>query len=116
MIIVLAIKPLHNGFIDLKVKAIGNLAGDSISKPLRVVPNGVKKTNTDSVFISIPENQTAIFSHDLECAIPSSAYEEEISVKASIVGDLMGSVLENLGSLIQMPCGRRNIKSSSQHI
>lgn len=113
MKIVLAIKPLHNGFIDIRIKAIGNLAGDAISKPLRVVANGIKRTHTESVLITIPENQTTIFSHDLKCTIPSSAYEEDIIVTAKVVGDLMGSVLENLDSLIQMPSGKINIKSSS---
>jgi len=108
LIVVLSAKAL--GFVTLNVKAVGNLAGDAIEQKLRVVPEGVPRFSSNSTIV-LKDNNSLPFSSELSCLLPPTAVQDTITVFASVVGDILGSTLNNLESLIQMPygCGEQNM-------
>ncbi|CRK95539.1 CLUMA_CG009006, isoform C [Clunio marinus] len=106
----IVIKPKIIGFIDISVTAIGSLAGDSVVKPLKVIPEGIPKSITHSVLI-LKENSDTTFYQSLTCVLPPTAVDDTTSATATVVGDLLGDVLDNLDGLIQMSygCGEQNL-------
>lgn len=93
-----------------QIEAVGPLAGDSVLKPLKVIPEGISKSITQSALIS--KNVTSsLISASLHCTLPPTAVNDTTSASASIVGDLMGDMIKNLESLIQMSygCGEQNM-------
>ena len=97
------------GFVTLSVKAVGTTAGDAIEQKLRVVPEGIPKYITNSTII-LPKGLTVTYA-ELTCTLPPTAVSDTISISASVVGDILGTSLNNLDSLIQMPsgCGEQNM-------
>ena len=93
-----------------QIEAIGALAGDSISKPLRVNPEGIKKSVTQSVLIMKNETHST-FTASLTCVVPTTAIKDTTTASAAIIGDLLGDMLNNLENLIQMSygCGEQNM-------
>lgn len=98
------------GFIKLKVKAFGDVAGDAVELKLRVVPEGVPKYYTNSTII-VKENQSVPYETELTCTLPQSAVNDTIKVSTSIVGDILGTTLNNLENLLQASygCGEQNM-------
>jgi CD109 antigen len=92
------------------VTAIGNFSGDAIEQKLRVVPEGIARFISNSTIIVKDSNSTEV-SAEISCAIPPTALNDTISVSASVVGDILGSTLNNLESLLQMSygCGEQNM-------
>ena len=84
--------------------AKGPLAGDGIKKQLRIIPEGIPRSITSSVFLALdsknPEEKAT-----LTCTFPSSAYMDTTSVSATVAGDVFGKALTNLDKLIKMPSG-----------
>ncbi|XP_030043082.1 alpha-2-macroglobulin-like protein 1 [Microcaecilia unicolor] len=81
---------------------------DTIIKPLLVKPEGVTVEETRSAFLSVKESSaTEVFSLN----IPAEAVEGSARAKVSVVGDIMGTSLENIENLIQMSsgCGEQNM-------
>lgn len=93
-----------------QVTAIGNLAGDAIEQKLRVLPEGIPRYITNSTIIVKNINGTAMTT-ELSCSLPTSAVNDTIKITASVAGDILGSTLNNLEKLIQMPygCGEQNM-------
>lgn len=106
----IVIRPKVLGFIDIAIEAVGPLAGDSILKPLRVIPEGILKTITQSALLSKQESESTI-SASVTCLLPPSAVPDTRSASAAVVGDLMGDMINNLENLIQMSygCGEQNM-------
>ncbi|KAG5669928.1 hypothetical protein PVAND_000218 [Polypedilum vanderplanki] len=99
-----AIRPNTLGFVNMVITAKGTLAGDKIDKKLRVIPQGVPRSITSSVFYALNEHQI----HEkvtLKCEIPSTAYSDTTEISSTVVGEILGIVLNNLERLIQFPCG-----------
>lgn len=93
-----------------QISAVGPLAGDAILKPLKVIPEGVPKSITQSFLFSKNDTSTTI-STSLSCTLPPTAVNDTTSASASVVGDVMGDLVNNLDGLIQMPygCGEQNM-------
>ncbi|KAL7028444.1 hypothetical protein ACKWTF_005838 [Chironomus riparius] len=105
------------GFIPFEVTAKGPLAGDGIKKQLRIIPEGISRSITSSVFIALdsknPEEKAT-----LTCTFPKSAYMDTTSVSATVAGDVFGKALINLDKLIKMPsgCGEQTMLSLAPDI
>lgn len=57
------------------------------------------------------KDSASIFSASLKCVLPTTAVPDTTSAEATVVGDLMGDMLNNLEGLIQMSygCGEQNL-------
>jgi len=112
-----AMKPKILGFITFEVTATGPLAGDGIKKQLRVIPEGIPRSITSSVFFALVAKNPTIQSQ-LSCSFPNSAYQDTTSISATVVGDTFGKTLSNLEKLINMPsgCGEQTMLSLAPDI
>lgn len=98
------------GSIKIKVDAFGTIASDSLVKPLKVVPEGIPKTITQSVLI-MKNNSSSTYTSTLQCILPPTAVNDTTSASASVAGDLLGPMMNGLENLIQMSggCGEQNL-------
>ncbi|XP_070502465.1 CD109 antigen-like [Chironomus tepperi] len=112
-----ALKSNKIGFVPFEVTAKGPLAGDGIKKQLRIIPEGVARSITSSVFLALdsknPEEKVT-----LRCNYPDSAYPDTTSVSATVAGDVFGKAISNLDKLIHMPngCGEQTMLSLAPDI
>jgi CD109 antigen len=96
--------------VKIKVDAIGTIASDSLEKPLKVIPEGIPKTITQSVLI-MKNDSSSTYSSSLQCILPPTAVTDTTSAFASVAGDLLGPMLSGIENLIQMSygCGEQNL-------
>jgi len=96
--------PKKLGLIPFEVTVKGPLAGDGILKQLRVIPEGIPRSITSSVFLALDEN-TPTISTQLSCKLPKSAYQDTTEISTTVAGDIFGKALKNLNKLIRLPSG-----------
>ncbi|XP_029436509.1 alpha-2-macroglobulin-like protein 1 isoform X2 [Rhinatrema bivittatum] len=81
---------------------------DTLIEPLLVRPEGVPVEKTRSSLLCVNSSST---SEAISLAIPQDIVKGSERAVISVLGDLMGSALQNLDRLIQMPygCGEQNM-------
>uniref|UniRef100_A0A182JDJ2 TEP1-F n=1 Tax=Anopheles atroparvus TaxID=41427 RepID=A0A182JDJ2_ANOAO len=103
------VKPKKVGHITLKLTAKCALAGDAIERLLLVEPEGHPQHVNKAVLIDLRTDKEVRQSFRVE--IPDDAVPDSTKVEVSVIGDVLGSSIENLDSLIRMPfgCGEQNM-------
>uniref|UniRef100_A0A2M4A5J7 TEP1-F n=1 Tax=Anopheles triannulatus TaxID=58253 RepID=A0A2M4A5J7_9DIPT len=103
------IKPKKVSHITLKITATCALAGDGIERELLVQPEGIPQYINQATLIDL--RSTSSHSKKLDIDIPSNAVPNSTKVSVSVIGDVLGSSISNLDSLIRMPygCGEQNM-------
>lgn len=91
------------GEIAIKFEAINSLKSDSVEHMLRVVPESHLHEMNEARYIDLSETNYKTF--DISINIPRNVDEGSVSVKFILDPDIFGSVVENLESLIRLPCG-----------
>jgi CD109 antigen len=118
-----AFNPTGLGLIPIKITAKGSLSGDKIEKTLRVVPEGIARSITNSTMIVLESSSTPRQKRDvsvpttntinsiLTITLPPGAYEDTVKASAIVVGDIIGKTMNNLENLISFPsgCGEQNL-------
>lgn len=92
-----------------QITSIAGLAGDATEQKLRVLPEGIPESISNSTFLQKTTPEPTSFS--LTCLLPKNSVQDTVSIEALVVGNILGNVLQNLGDLIQMPygCGEQNL-------
>lgn len=93
------------GNVDFTVQATTPTAGDRVTKPVLVIPEGLATFNNHAEFIYLTDCDVNGKDFELECEIPLDAVNDTIQVQSTVIGDILGSSLSNLESLIRMPAG-----------
>jgi CD109 antigen len=103
------ITPVKIGLLTLTARGFSSLAGDTEKKTIRVKPEGVEKQETTGVLIDMRANKT--YSTDFKVEIPSGIVTESEFCKIQLIGDFIGTSLNNLDKLIKIPygCGEQNM-------
>lgn len=91
------------GEIAIKFEAINVLKSDSVEHMLRVVPESHLHEINEARYIDLSESRSKTF--DISVNIPRNVDEGSVSVTFILDPDIFGSVVENLESLIRLPCG-----------
>lgn len=91
------------GEIAIKIEAINALKSDSVEHMLRVVPESHLHEMNEARYIDLYESNYNTF--DISISIPRNVDEGSVSVKFILDPDIFGTVVENLDSLIRLPCG-----------
>lgn len=97
------LRPKIIGNIMLKYTAISPLAGDAIHKILKVVPEGVTEYANRAFFVNLKEAPEQRQSFDL--VLPADVVPNSEHIEVSVIGDLLGPLLNNLEHLLRMPTG-----------
>ncbi|XP_050072372.1 CD109 antigen-like [Anopheles maculipalpis] len=103
------IKPTKVGHITLKLTAKCALAGDGIERQLLVEPEGLPQYINKALLVDL--RSVKDISQSFEVEVPEDAVPDSTKVEVSVIGDVLGSSIENLDSLIRMPfgCGEQNM-------
>jgi len=125
------LRPLAVGDVDLLISATvdGSIAGcsttgtvpqktDSIQSPINVEFEGFPREKTWSKYICSEDLMNNEVAAEWLLEAPAGVVEESPRGWLSVVGDLMGPTLENLGNLIRMPygCGEQNMLNFAPNI
>uniref|UniRef100_A0A4Y0BNW4 TEP1-F n=1 Tax=Anopheles funestus TaxID=62324 RepID=A0A4Y0BNW4_ANOFN len=103
------IKPTKVGHITLKITAKCALAGDGIERQLLVEPEGLPQYVNKALLVDLRSAKDIRQTFEVE--VPEDAVPDSTKVEVSVIGDVLGSSIENLDSLIRMPfgCGEQNM-------
>ncbi|XP_058122622.1 thioester-containing protein 1 allele R1-like [Anopheles ziemanni] len=103
------VKPKKVGHITLKLTAKCATAGDAIERLLLVEPEGRRQFINKAMLIDLRTEKE--MHQNFQVEIPDDAVPDSSKVELSVIGDVLGSSIENLDSLIRMPfgCGEQNM-------
>ncbi|XP_037023804.2 pregnancy zone protein-like [Artibeus jamaicensis] len=89
-----------------QVPALGHK--DTVVKPLLVEPEGIEKEETFNSLLCATETGAP---EKLSLKVPSNVVEGSARATYSVLGDILGSAMQNLQNLLQMPygCGEQNM-------
>ncbi|XP_041426097.1 alpha-2-macroglobulin isoform X2 [Xenopus laevis] len=81
---------------------------DTITKHIIVEPEGLKKEETHSTMICGIGSE---ITEKIPLKLPEKVVEGSARAYFSVIGDILGKALQNLGNLVQMPygCGEQNM-------
>ncbi|KAM5141229.1 alpha-2-macroglobulin-like [Mantella aurantiaca] len=81
---------------------------DTITKHILVEPEGIEKEETHSAMICGKGDE---LTDAISLKLPSQVVEGSQRAYFSVIGDIMGTAMQNLGNLLKMPsgCGEQNI-------
>ncbi|XP_076058869.1 CD109 antigen-like [Oratosquilla oratoria] len=101
--------PLKLGYLDIKVSASSPNAADAVVQKLLVKPEGVRKTVNRAVLVDLRTDPS--FSTKLPIELPNNVVNDSLAIEVSVVGDILGSAVMNLESLLELPtgCGEQNM-------
>ncbi|XP_075204633.1 alpha-2-macroglobulin-like [Anomaloglossus baeobatrachus] len=82
---------------------------DTIVKTVLVQPGGVLEEKSHSSLICIQDGQPKV--EEISLKIPSNILEDSARAHVTVLGDLMGTAMQNLDRLLAMPygCGEQNM-------
>ncbi|XP_052864269.1 uncharacterized protein LOC128270884 [Anopheles cruzii] len=103
------VKPKKLGHITIKVKATSTVAGDAVERQLLVEPEGLPQYINKAAFVDLRATKEATKNFTVE--IPKNAVPDSTRIEIAVIGDVLGSTIQNLDSLIRMPygCGEQNM-------
>ncbi|CAN0289535.1 unnamed protein product [Rangifer tarandus platyrhynchus] len=81
---------------------------DTVIKPLLVEPEGIEREETFNTLLCASETGE---SEKLSLKLPSNVVEGSARATYAVLGDILGSAMQNLQNLLQMPygCGEQNM-------
>ncbi|XP_015930765.2 CD109 antigen isoform X2 [Parasteatoda tepidariorum] len=105
------ITPKSLGYIDIKVSAVANNAGDAVVRKLLVKPEGAPQYFNKAILVDLRDTNSKKFEETVEISIPEEAVPGSGKVSLSAIGDLLGPTVNNLDKLLRMPqgCGEQNM-------
>jgi CD109 antigen len=105
------IVPITLGQIPIEVSATSGGAADAVRAMLLVEPEGIPQEYCTSVFISLTAGQT--YNNTLGISLPYTLVPGSEYIQVNVIGNGMGSSLEGLSNLLNMPygCGEQTMLS-----
>ncbi|KAI1285562.1 Antigen -like protein [Halotydeus destructor] len=105
------ITPKKLGYIDIKVAASTATAGDGVQRKLLVKAEGQPQYFNKAILVDLRESARSSVKEKVSLAFPKNAVPGSEKVTVSIIGDIMGSSVNNLEDLLRMPygCGEQNM-------
>ncbi|CAH7422708.1 pregnancy zone protein [Phodopus roborovskii] len=81
---------------------------DTVIKPLIVEPEGIEKEQTSNTLLCASDEE---LHHRWSLNLPPNVVEGSARATHSVLGDILGSAMQNLQNLVQMPygCGEQNM-------
>ncbi|KAM9671515.1 pregnancy zone protein-like isoform 2-T2 [Trichechus inunguis] len=89
-----------------KIQTLGQK--DTVVKPLLVEPEGIEKEETFNTLLCASDTGVP---EKLSLKVPSNVVEGSTRATYTVLGDILGSAMQNLQNLVQMPygCGEQNM-------
>ncbi|XP_056419557.1 uncharacterized protein LOC130361023 [Hyla sarda] len=120
MRVLFPIRPKKLGKFPITVKATSNVASDVLTKTVLVKAEGVKYFYSQTALFELigNENTSTIVSKNMSFTFPNDVVLGSEEIYVTVTGDLLGSSINGLESLIKMPhgCGEQNMISFAPNI
>lgn len=108
--------PRTLGLVPVEVRAQSTTHSDAVRRNLLVEPEGVLQDYSISMLLDF--NTTSSLSRSLDLSVPPNTVEGSARATVSVMGDILGSSLNNLDHLVRMPwgCGEQNMVNFAPNI
>lgn len=108
--------PKTLGQVPIEVRAQSVSNADAVKRNLLVEPEGVPQEYSISMLLDL--NSTSSLTRTLDLSVPKNTVNGSARATVSIMGDILGSSLNNLDKLLRMPygCGEQNMVNFAPNI
>ncbi|XP_054475011.1 CD109 antigen [Anoplopoma fimbria] len=115
--VLIPIRPLIIGEIDILVKAMSYAGMDMVRRTVLVKAEGLQQSFSASLLFELSLPQSSL-SRDVGFSFPADVVEGSERASVMAVGDILGPSISGLDSLIQMPhgCGEQNMINFAPNI
>ncbi|XP_006728736.1 CD109 antigen [Leptonychotes weddellii] len=112
------VKPTHLGEIPIPVTAISPAASDAVTQRILVKAEGIEKSYSQSILLDLTDNKLQTPLKTLSFSFPPNTVSGSERVQITAIGDILGSSINGLASLIRMPygCGEQNMINFAPNI
>ncbi|XP_058422750.1 CD109 antigen [Diceros bicornis minor] len=109
--VVFPVKPTHLGEIPVTVTATSPAASDAVTQRILVKAEGIEKSYSQSILLDLTDNKLQTTLRTLSFSFPPNTVSGTERVQVTAIGDILGSSINGLASLIRMPygCGEQNM-------
>lgn len=109
--LVFPIKPTHLGNVPITVTAASPTSSDVVTRTIVVKPEGVAKSYSQSVLLELIDKKQQTEPKSLSFSFPPDTISGSERIQITAIGDILGSSINGLSSLIRLPygCGEQNM-------
>lgn len=109
--VVFWIIPTKVGQMNVLVRAQSSQASDALRRIIPVRPEGTPQEHTESMLISMAQRSSPFVKVFKPNFPPKDVVEDSQRVKVTVIGDIMGPMVNNLNNFVKMPygCGEQNM-------
>lgn len=104
------ITPKLLGYIDIRVSARAENAGDAVVQKLLVKAEGQTQYFNQAIFVK-SDQSNSVLKRNVSIDIPNNAIPGSVKVSVSGISDILGPTVNHLDDLLRMPygCGEQNM-------
>ncbi|XP_037375872.1 CD109 antigen [Talpa occidentalis] len=112
------VKPRQLGEIPITITAISPAASDAITRRILVKAEGIEKSYSQSILLDLTDNNQQTTMKALSFSFPPNTVSGSERIHFTAIGDVLGSSINGLDSLIRMPygCGEQNMINFAPNI
>ncbi|XP_054425606.1 CD109 antigen [Pteronotus mesoamericanus] len=116
--VVFPVRPTHLGEIPITVTAVSPAASDAVTQRILVKAEGIEKLYSQSILLDLTDNKLQTMRKTLSFSFPPNTVSGSERVQITAIGDILGSSINGLSSLIRMPygCGEQNMINFAPNI
>nr|ADE45341.1 thioester-containing protein 1.4 [Biomphalaria glabrata] len=105
------------GSLDIEVSARSNMAADAIVRQILIKHEGAPVVYNNPILINLSNNQST-FEKNIAFTLPDSLVPESQRIRVKVTGDLIGSTVQSLTSLLTLPtgCGEQSLVKFTPNI
>ncbi|XP_059797771.1 CD109 antigen isoform X1 [Balaenoptera ricei] len=112
------VRPTHLGEMPITVTAVSPAASDAVTQRILVKAEGIEKSYSQSVLLDLTDSKLQTTLKTLSFSFPPHIVSGSERVQITAIGDILGSSISGLTSLIRMPygCGEQNMINFAPNI
>ncbi|XP_061062881.1 CD109 antigen [Eubalaena glacialis] len=112
------VRPTHLGEMPITVTAVSPAASDAVTQRILVKAEGIEKSYSQSILLDLTDSKLQTTLETLSFSFPPHIVSGSERVQITAIGDILGSSISGLASLIRMPygCGEQNMINFAPNI
>ncbi|KAB0349663.1 hypothetical protein FD754_014520 [Muntiacus muntjak] len=112
------IRPTRLGDVPIMVTAVSPAASDAVTQRILVKAEGIEKSYSQSILLDLTDSTLQTTLQTLSFSFPPHTVSGSERVQITAIGDILGSSINGLASLIRMPygCGEQNMINFAPNI
>ncbi|XP_067558865.1 CD109 antigen isoform X3 [Pseudorca crassidens] len=112
------VRPTLLGEMPITVTAVSPAASDAVTQRILVKAEGIEKSYSQSILLDLTDSKLQTTLKTLSFSFPPHIVSGSERVQITAIGDILGSSISGLASLIRMPygCGEQNMINFAPNI